>query len=146
MRLNLRAELTEEDRKQIREIVLGDARAVARNLIDDEIRAEVKRVIVAIASKFENSWPFKNEISNTIKSIFRERWHDINQILIETVHDTMRLEMATVVKNAVEKAVDKAIQAKMDKLTVWKADQQEEEVRRMAREEMIKVISGRSGK
>jgi hypothetical protein len=135
MKLTLTALFDDETRKQVREEVLGEARKIARSVIDLEVGAEVKRLGQNLQTRIlGNDYQAHLRLKEVVKDVITAHWEPTVKPMLEEL-----------IKALAEKAVDRLVAKKLADKTVWEASKQELYVRQIARDEMVKAVGRLSG-
>jgi signal recognition particle GTPase len=126
MQFTLKALLDEESRKEIRAVILGEARTLARNLIDETVTGELKRILGKLEERYRNNdWLMKGMVREVLKEIIEQHY--------DSIHN--KIEVSAVA------AVESAVQVKLKNKTVWEASSQEAYIRKVVRKELAAMLS-----
>jgi hypothetical protein len=124
MQITLRAVFDEENRKQVVDAVLGEARKIARETIDAAIRAEVLRISKVVEERFTKTQQLSKFITDALQRVLTERW----------------LEIRSRIDEHVALAADEVVAKKMASKTVWEAESQDAYVRQVVAQELKKIL------
>lgn len=121
MKLTLTALFDDATRAQVREAVLGEARGVARSVIDGEIEAEIKRTV---NKHLDGNWggatrKFEEVLNRLLGVMLKNSWDDL----------------AKMIQTAAERAAQLALSQKARMLD-------DAGVRALVRDEVRKMLTG----
>lgn len=129
MQLTLKALFDEDTRKQLREVILGQAKSIARSELTEVIRAELEKKIALFLERItsQDRWgsspPVSNLLTEAIGRVIQNKWSEIG----------------SKIDAAMQKAADTVIAEKMKNKTVFEAEQQEMYMRQLIRSELRKL-------
>lgn len=118
--------IDEETRSDIREIILDQARGIARSVMDQTIVKEVERLM---NTSFMNKIAASSDVrfQQVMRDAITSRWSEVNEKITQAV---------TV---AIEAAAIKVVEQKLKDKTVWQASTQKNMIASIAQTEAAKV-------
>lgn len=126
MKIFITALLEEETRKQIREAILGEARGIARSVLDQTVTVELKRIGATLHDRYaKNDWLMKGMVKEILTEVLNNNWDKIAIKFYE------RLDVAA----------EEVIAKKLKNKTVWEAKHQDEYIRKIVGKEIVRILA-----
>jgi len=144
MRFWLQTEMDPEDRKQVRNIIGDEAKAMIRSGLDKLMADELQRLSKTLVERLtEKSSHAKQALHNAVAEVLRNQWGEVGRLVESAVVDLMKMRMHEVVRKEVEAAAQKVVAQKLKDKTVWEAQKQHEYVRSVVRQMLVdEVVPG----
>jgi hypothetical protein len=143
MQITMKALLDDETRKEIREAVLGEARGVARSEVDLTINREVARLAALLSQELsltDPSYRTRSLITEVVRNVLTSGWENLSKQIEAVVVSKMEDALRGPIEKAIEKAAERNIAEKLKAMTVWKAEGQDQYVRKVVRSELKKLL------
>lgn len=126
MNFKITALIDAETRKEIRELILSEGRALARELVSATMSDEVKRIVGALNQKaVQNPWQMQGIFRDAISNMIKNQWGEVGERIQQAIDDAAEKKVAAMLKNK----------------TVWEAESQHEYVRKLIRQELRSMFS-----
>jgi hypothetical protein len=133
MKFNITALIDDDTKKSLREVLVGQVKALTRELLNDTIMAEIRTKLDLAAEHASSSWHWQRHINDALTEVLRKtvesRWSEIG----------------SVIGRGAESAVNKAVADKLANKVVWEAAQQKDFMREIAKEEIREALKGLFG-
>lgn len=111
----------DETRKAIKEIILGEARALSRDMVDQEVVKEIKHRLSNLSENTLATY-IRNAVANVVRSELTNSWSAIGK------------EVQTGIDNCVAQRFERSLTDAVKRIF-------REEIRALIREEMRRVIN-----
>jgi len=114
----LKLVVDDETRRSIREIILGEAKSLARSLIDATVQEEMRSVVSKLEDRYlKSEWLFKGLVRESILTVLNDKWHSeivgrIDNIFTQKAEAFVASAVEKAAKWVVAEAVTKEFEAK----------------------------------
>jgi hypothetical protein len=142
MQFKLTALLDDQARKEMKETILSLAKGIARNEVETTIRDEVKRLAADLSRQIgdKNSWHLKGLVLEAVQRFFTDQWTPLSKDLQAMMAEAIRGSLQPLINELAKAACEYEIKKKMKDMTVWKAESQDEYVRKVVRSELRSIL------